>query len=93
MSLDQYLERLEALQVDLNREMFNQGAGLVYDEARMATLSADIERLGRFLPQGTVLSDPGEAQRLALSSFFSPVCTIVTGRGLRERRCGASNSS
>ena len=45
MSLDQYLERLEALQVDLNREMFNQGAGFVYDEARMATLSAEIERL------------------------------------------------
>lgn len=47
MSLDQYVERLEALQVQLNRETFNQGAGLAYDEPRMATLSADIERLAR----------------------------------------------
>jgi len=38
---------------------------------------AQVERLCRFLPQGTVLSDPGEAQRLALSSFFSPVVNVA----------------
>ncbi len=41
---------------------------------------ADLERLCRFLPQGTGLSDPGEAQRLALSSFFSPVVSVGRDR-------------
>jgi alpha-amylase/alpha-mannosidase (GH57 family) len=36
---------------------------------------AQKERLIRFLPHGTALSDPAEAQRLALRSFFSPVVT------------------
>jgi hypothetical protein len=47
LSLTEYAQRLEALQIQLNRETFNQGAGLAYDEARMAALSADIERLAR----------------------------------------------
>jgi len=37
---------------------------------------ADVERLCRFLPPGTSPSDPGEAQRLALRSFFSPAVDI-----------------
>ena len=36
----------------------------------------DVERLGRFLPNGTDLSNPGEVQRLALRSFFSPALDI-----------------
>ncbi len=44
-ALGEYVQRLEALQVDLNLQAFNQGAGLAYDEARMQALSADIERL------------------------------------------------
>ncbi|MBI3997578.1 MAG: hypothetical protein HY355_01000, partial [Armatimonadetes bacterium] len=46
-SLDEYLQRLEALQVDLNREIYQQAAGLPYDEPRMAALAAEIETLAQ----------------------------------------------
>jgi len=44
-TLSEYQARLEALEVDLNRETYRQYAGLPYDESRMEHLSAEIERL------------------------------------------------
>src|SRR3990172_5946893 len=44
-TLSEYQARLEALEVDLNRETYRQYAGFPYDESRMEHLSAKIERL------------------------------------------------
>src|SRR3972149_3651432 len=44
-TLSEYQARLEALEVDLNRETYRQYAGLPYDESRMEHLSAESERL------------------------------------------------
>jgi len=45
LTLSDYQARLEALEVDLNRETYRQYAGLPYDEERMTALSREIERL------------------------------------------------
>src|SRR3972149_2979727 len=44
-TLSEYQARLEALEVDLNRETYRQYAGFPYDESRMEHLSVEIERL------------------------------------------------
>src|SRR5574341_346188 len=44
-SLEEYQDRQESLEVELNRETYRQYAGLPYDETRMARLSAEIEGL------------------------------------------------
>src|SRR3990170_3468422 len=44
-TLSEYQARLEALEVDLNRETYRQYAGLPYDESRMEHLSAESGRL------------------------------------------------
>jgi alpha-amylase/alpha-mannosidase (GH57 family) len=66
---------LEQIEEYCRGEAVDRVQGLLETDPRKLK-PADVERLGRFLPHGTVLSDPAEVQRLALRSFFSPVAEV-----------------